>query len=289
MRMLRLLTALALCLGAAACSARGIGHETARIGGADIEVFTYRPGDCAPQGLLFVFHGMSRNAEDYADHARGFADRACLLVFAPLFDAERFPVWRYHGGGIATLEGEIQPPENWTVPMAGDLIDWGRALEKAPDAPVYLFGHSAGAQFLSRVAAFGDLPDVARIVIANPSTHVMPDLSEPAPFGLGGLPEGQGERLLARYLSRPVTVYLGGEDTGGENLYAAPAAERQGRNRLERGRAAYTAAQTAAARHGLPCNWKLVEAPGVGHDATRMLDAIQAPAAFGLSVDAAAR
>jgi pimeloyl-ACP methyl ester carboxylesterase len=155
--------------------------------------------------------------------------------------------------------------------------------------PVYLFGHSAGGQFLSRVAAFGDLPGVARIVIANPSTHVMPNLEEAAPYGFGGLPEGEGERYLTRYLRRPVTIYLGGEDTGDENLYTAPAARRQGKNRLERGRTAYTAARTAAARSGVPCDWALVEAPGIGHDATGMLNALQAPTAFGLSIDAATR
>ncbi|MGU7769232.1 hypothetical protein ACV229_03495 [Burkholderia sp. MR1-5-21] len=65
-----------------------------------------------------------------------------------------------------------------------------------------LLGHSAGAQFLDRVAASG-APDAARIVIANSSTCVMPSTAE-------------------------------------------------------------------AERRGWAFGWRLVEAPGVGHDAGRM-------------------
>ncbi len=289
MRPLRLLTALVLCLVTTACLGSDVGRETVQIDGTDIDVFTYRPEGCTPRGLLFVFHGNSRNADDYADHAIGFANRACLLVLAPHFDRERFPIWRYHGGGVATRDGSLQPRENWTVPMVGELVDWGRARENAPEMPVYLFGHSAGGQFLSRVAAFGELPDVARIVIANPSTHVMPVLDEGTPFGLGGLPAGKGEDYLAAYLRQPVTIYLGGEDTGDQDLYTGPAGQRQGDNRLERGRNAYRTALKTAARRNLACNWKLVEAPGVGHSAGRMLEAPEAATAFGLPVTATAQ
>ena len=272
---------LVLALLAAGCSAGEKGREEVRLGDTALSVFTYRPADCPPAGVLLVFHGMSRNADGYSDHAQGLAERHCLAVFAPQFDAERFSVWDYHGGGIVSPDG-LQGSERWTVRLVAPLIDWARGHDGLAQAPVYLFGHSAGAQFLSRAAAFAELPAVARIVIANPSTHVLPALDEPAPFGFAGLGEAAAERHLAAYLARPVTLYLGGEDTGQENLYAAPEAERQGAHRLDRGRAAYRLAQAAAARYGLVCNWRIVEARGVGHSAEAMLEAPEAPQAFGL-------
>lgn len=275
-----LLSVALLGLFLSACSGGERSHQSVRLGGEDVEVFTYRPGDCEAAGLLIVFHGMSRNADDYRDHARGIADRHCWVVFAPRFDAERFSIWRYHGGGVVSESGP-QPPELWTVHLVAPLVAWARRSAAAPSLPVYLFGHSAGAQFLSRTAAFAALPGVRRIVIANPSTWVMPDLGEPLPFGFAGVPEGlDAEGLLAAYLRQPVTVYLGAEDTGEENLYREPEGLRQGRNRLERGRNVYDAALAAAERYGLACNWQLVEAAGVAHSAQAMLDAPAAARAF---------
>ncbi|MGD1880243.1 MAG: alpha/beta hydrolase [Kiloniellaceae bacterium] len=265
-----------------ACAAGVNGREDVRIGERILAVYTYRPADCAPAGVLLVFHGMSRNADSYRDHAAGFADRHCLTVFAPRFDAERFSIWDYHGGGITSPEG-LRPPAEWTVHMADDLVAWVRRHDGLAAAPVYLFGHSAGAQFLSRAAAFAALPGVMRIVIANPSTHVLAALDEPVPFGFAGLSDDAAKRHLAAYLKQPVTIYLGSDDTGQENLYDAPEARRQGEHRLARGRTAYRTALAAAGRTGLPCNWTIVEAAGVGHSARAMLDAPEATTAFGLA------
>lgn len=289
MRIFRLLTALTLCLALGACFGRGTGQEIVQIDGRDITVFTYRPGDCENPGLLFVFHGNSRNADDYRDHAKRFADETCLLVFAPLFDRERFPNWRYHRGGIATEDGAVLPPEDWTVPMIGKLVDWARERENRPDAAVYLFGHSAGGQFLSRVAAFTEIPGVVRIVTANASSYVMPGPNEAAPYGLGGLPAGAGEEYLAAYLRQPLTIYLGAEDTGREDVHNAPPAQRQGETRLARGQSVYRTALAAAISHNLTCNWKLTVALDVGHSARHMLNAPETPLAFGLPLAAARR
>jgi hypothetical protein len=56
-----------------------------------LQVFTYRPANWSGQRLLFVMHGVLRNADEYRDHAVGMADRFDALVVAPKFDSERFP------------------------------------------------------------------------------------------------------------------------------------------------------------------------------------------------------
>ncbi len=280
---------LALCLSATQAGARasveGEGRIVIEVGGAPITVYTYTPPGCAPRGLLFVLHGLRRNARAYRDKARGFARRACLVVQAPRFDKRRFPNWRYQRGGVVR-KGHALTRSRWTSRVLAALIE--RARERVGGA-LYLFGHSAGAQFLSRVAAYDPPPGVTRFIIANPSTHVFPDLKVDAPYGFGGLfSELEARRRLRAYLALPLTIYLGGEDTGSRNLSTSAAAMRQGRNRRERGRRLFRAARALAREKGWRFGWRLVEAPGVGHSARRMLDAASAESAFGLASAASA-
>ena len=277
---LLLLATMMLGAPAGAFAAEGAsGRDSVHVGDQDFDVFTYRPADCVPKGSLLVFHGKGRNADRYRDDARAFADRQCLVVFAPLFDAKRFPNRRYQRGGIVGKDGPL-PRDEWTVGLVSGLVAWARSQVPA-GLPVFLFGHSAGGQFLSRVAAFGDGTGVTRIVIANASSYVSPLPGEAVPYGLDG-PAGDGR--LKRYLEAPVTIYLGADDTGLAHLDDAPATKRQGANRLERGRNMFRAAAAQAEEHGWLLGWRLVEATGVGHSASRMLSAPEAADAFGLSV-----
>lgn len=253
--------------------AAGAGRIEVALGAETIEVFTYRPR-CTDPGLLVVLHGQGRNADGYRDHARPLADRLCLLVAAPRFDRKRFPQWRYQHGGIVR-DGVVQPAPHWTTGMIAVLIVQIRARE-ARALPVSLIGHSAGGQFLSRLAAFTQYP-AQRIVIANPGTHVLADLAVKAPYGLGGVVEGAaGEAALRRYLAAPITIFLGQADTDDDDLNDSPEAKAQGATRYERGLNAFRLAEARAKAAGWPFNWRLVEVPGVGHTAKRMFGSGQA-------------
>jgi hypothetical protein len=225
--------------------------------GTTLNVFTYKPTTCTPRQLLVVFHGLNRDAGPYRDHARTLADRLCAVVVSPEFDAARFPTMLYQMGGS-------------TVGLVAPLVDWARKTAGQPDMPYMLIGHSAGGQFLSRVAAY-TTPAAARIVIANPSSWVLPDTSAATPFGFGGV--ANAEQALRAYLALPVVVLLGLDDTGTHNLSSTKDASAQGPNRLMRGRNTFEKARAAAQRHGWPFNWTLVEVPGVGHDAAKMFSA----------------
>ena len=180
--------------------------------------------------------------------------------------------------------GRVQPHAQWTVSLIEDLTSWARREESWPDAPLYLFGHSAGGQFLSRVAAYAPPQGVKRFIIANPSTYVWPSLDEDAPYGLGGLfPPEEAEKRLRQYLEQPVTLFLGTKDTGSRNLTMTGAAKRQGKHRLARGENVFAAARALARSKGWTFNWRIVHAPGVGHSATHILNAPQAAKAFVLT------
>jgi pimeloyl-ACP methyl ester carboxylesterase len=246
----------------------GVDEQTVDLGGTELDVFTYRPASCENPALLLVFHGLNRNADRYRDYARPIADKRCMIVVAPLFDDERFPSWSYQRGGIVRHRA-VQSQNNWTIRYAEALIDWARREERRP-LDAYMIGHSAGGQFLSRLAAF--LPTSARrIVIANPSTYVFPDLDTAAPFGLGGVfPRGSDVSNLQRYLAAPVTIFIGAEDTGDENRNDSPEARSQGVTRFDRGRNAFAAGRAMAQSRGWAFNWRLVELNGVGHSARKM-------------------
>jgi hypothetical protein len=253
----------------------GAAEMTVTVDGAPLRVFTYRPDGCAVSGILLVFHGLERDARGYRNSAEPLGRQLCVVVAAPLFDAARFPNWRYQRGGIVH-DGKVEPMQSWTVDFVPGLVDWVRAAEQRPDLPYALIGHSGGGQFLSRVAAFQPVT-ATRIVIANPSTWVLPSLDTPAPYGFGGVYDAaQGEAALRRYLAAPITVLLGQEDTGSKDLAVGDEAEAQGGTRLARGQNAFRAAEATARAHGWTFNWRLAFVPGVGHSARLMFSSVQA-------------
>lgn len=266
------LAGMAQAQGAATTIEAGNGRQSASVGGTTFQLFTYKPTNCSPKLLLMVFHGVERDAGPYRDHARSLANRLCAIVVSPEFDKARFPTELYQHGGVSQ-GGVFVSAGSRPVDLVAPLVAWAQAAAGQPGMPFILIGHSAGAQFLSRVAAFTPT-NAARIVIANPSTWVMPNTDTAAPYGFGRVGTSKNaEDALRGYLGRPVTVLLGLDDTGSQNLASDPSAMAQGPYRLARGRTAFNAARTASQSHGWPLGWSLVEVAGVGHSATKMFSA----------------
>ena len=257
----------------------GKSQFTVTIHKQELNVFAYRPASFANGPLLVVMHGMKRNADTYRDHAVPLADRLGALVIAPEFDKPRFPVEAYQRGNVLK-DGQPQPPESWTYDYVAKLIAEMRRREGRADMPGVLIGHSAGGQFLTRYAAFQP-GDAMRIVAANPGSLIFPTRDMPFPYGFGGLPAALGDDdAIRRYLATPLTLFLGTADTLAVNLEVTPDAMKQGATRIERGRACYSLAKDVARKHGWPLAWRIVEAPGIGHDGGAMLGHPLAPAAI---------
>jgi dienelactone hydrolase len=257
----------------------GNGQQRVSIGGVRMQVFTYRPRRCDINSVLIVLHGKYRNdppAKKYRRHARPLAKRLCMLVVAPLFDRHRFPTALYQRGGI--VDGKtVRPTSEWTGRLVVRIVDWVRR-EEGRQLDYYLIGHSAGGQFLSRFAAF--IPnDARRIVIANPSTHVVPSVNIKAPYGFGGVYRGEtAEREIRRYLAQPVTIFLGRADTrtDDDNLADTADALAQGKTRHARGITVFRTAQAIARDRGWTFNWRLVQVGGVGHSSQQMFSSDEA-------------
>lgn len=266
---------LALCLGTTALADIGSGFNrySVRVDDYTFQVRTYRP-DCRDPDILFMHHGSSRNSNDYVAYPQELADRECFVVVAPLFNSTDFSNTEYQR---ANLSGNANRPERWTTRYVPGLIAWAKR-ELGGDPDVIVSGHSAGGQFASRVAM--DWPEGADLVVPmNPSTWFRATLDERWPYGFGGAPNA--EKRLREYLARPIVVYLGGADTSRDgNLASDAAAERQGRNRLERGINTFNEAKREAERRGWAFNWRLVIADGVGHSGNGMVDHPAARDAF---------
>jgi pimeloyl-ACP methyl ester carboxylesterase len=150
-----------------------------------------------------------------------------------------------------------------------------RTAECRPVMPYYLIGHSAGGQFLVRLAAFAP-GEAVRIVAANAGSHLAPTREQPYGYGFGRLPdEAASDATLRRYLAAPLTFYQGTGDTAttreqDQHLDTSAEAKKQGACRLERGRNTFRQAKELAERRGWEFRWRLVEADGVGHVAAEM-------------------
>lgn len=241
--------------------------------GEPLTIFTYKPATYKDGPILVVFHGVKRNAEDYRNFAITMGERFKAIIVTPMFDTARFSSARYQRGGI--MKGDkVQPQAKWTYSMVPGIVAHVQSLEKNNALPYYLIGHSAGGQFLVRMAAF--LPGEAkRIVAANPGSDLFPTKEQEFGYGFGGLPEAlSNNEVLKAYLAAPLTLYLGTDDIRPEHSFdESPAGMVQGKSRLERGRNCYAFAKALAKKNGWAFNWRKVETPGIDHDAARMFAA----------------
>lgn len=259
----------------------GKSERTVLWGDTPLTVFLYRPATWSGQRLLFVMHGVLRNADEYRDHALVLGDRHDMLVAAPKFDSERFPSWRYQRGGIVRDDGSAVPAAAWTYAAIPELAKALRAATGKSELRHWVIGHSAGGQFVLRMSAFQDT-GAERLVAANPGTVLWPSRELPFGYGFGKLPEGLADDARLRaYLAAPLTLYLGtADDQPDEYFDASPTAMLQGGGRHQRGVGLFYTARTVAALRGWPFGWRLVEAPGVGHDHERMFDHAQVEVAL---------
>ena len=249
----------------------GTGQVVFANGAEPIALFTYRAHAYAGGPIFVVFSAAERNARGTRDAAVAAAEKFNAAVVAPLFDLQRFPAWRYQQGGIVDQAGRPAPRSAWTFALVPKIVTHVRRLLGKARAPYYLIGHSAGAQFLVRLAAFWPT-DAVRIIAANPGSELFPTRDLAFGYGFGGLPPALGDdRALRSYLAAPLTLFLGTADTAPQFSFdSSPGAMKQGDSRLARGRACFATGQALARGRGWNFNWRKVEADGVGHDDAAM-------------------
>lgn len=251
----------------------GVGMIEVDLDGTKLEVYTYKPDSYKGDKMIMVFHGVNRNADTYRDNSKGMGDRFGALIIAPKFDSRRFPTRKYQNGGILNSDRSAAKPEEWTYALIPKLANAIKKIQEKPEMKFWIIGHSAGGQFVARMAAF-QITGAERLVAANAGSHLFPTRDAPFGYGFGDLPdELSSDEVLRRYLAAPLTIYLGTADNVPDaNFDSSENAMKQGEGRYQRGKACFAAAESLAKEKGWSFNWRLVEAEGVPHDHAKMFD-----------------
>lgn len=247
--------------------------------GTVLNLHVYKPSSYAEGGFILLFHGASRTAMAYRDNAAAMAEDFGMMVVVPEFDLERFPNRLYQLGGVFRQDGSLADAAERTFAYVPKLVDFIRGREGSAQMPYILLGYSAGAQFLSRLAAFMDT-DAERLVVMSAGSSIFPTRDLRYELGFGGLPdELSSDERLRRYLALPITISVGTNDTELAQLPTGDAYD-QGVHRYARNLRWFTEAMELAYRNEWQFNWRLVLVEGPGHAPAdmfhhpRMADAI---------------
>ena len=233
-----------------------------------INVYTHRPERAtADAPVLIVMHGMKRNGEEYRDQWVATAERHVVLVAVPEFSDAQYPEsHEYNYGAMVGADGLVRPRSQWLYPAIDRVFEEIKRRTGSTRARYILYGHSAGGQFVHRLATFAWSPLMERAVSANAGSYTLPSDEEALPFGVKDT--GVGPDELRAFFGRPLLVFLGDRDNDSAHphLPREPAAMRQGPNRFARGHHYLEVAAREARRLGVSLAWRLAVAPGVAHD-----------------------
>lgn len=258
-------------------------EDVSPLGDETINVETYVPAACAAKScpLVFSLHGLNRNAEAARDNWVAAADRYGLLVAAPHFDKDRFPTRLFQQGGVRD-----QPDRSkWLYAVIERFFDKALQSGRVAGASYVLFGHSAGAQFVHRMAILMPQARFSTAVSANAGYYTLPVGMDGAsgfsyPYSLDGTPATEADLKAA--FAKSLLVMLGDQDTDPDHpqLNKSKGAEAQGSNRFARGQNFMAVAGAEARRLGVESHWREITVPGAAHEQRKMADAA-AQALFG--------
>ena len=254
---------------------RGVLVRLAGAGESRLEGFAYVPErarDGAP--LLVAIHGISRDAHEQARAFESLAEACGWVLLAPEFGEKRHADYQRLG---RTGRG---PRADHALES---LIEHCGERFSLTFGPRYLFGYSAGGQFVHRyVMAHPERVDAA--VVGAPGWFTFPDPKRAYPYGLRVGHELPGVRMSPReFLRTPVLLLVGSRDSERDpSLRQTRRVDRlQGHDRLERAVRWSEAMNGLARRRELPEPVRLQVLKGAGHDfgescAAGLLDAAEA-------------
>jgi poly(3-hydroxybutyrate) depolymerase len=254
---------LALCAAPpspAAPLAPGAGRFEVQHEGKALPVWYFLPDAVrADTPVLIAMHGVNRDADRYRDEWTPYARKYGFILVAPEFSQAAFPGDEGYTLGTKGSFGFIEP-----------VFDAVKAATGNRSERYYLYGHSAGAQFVHRFLYFVAGARVVKAVAANAGWWTMPDPAVDFPYGLKGSPID--ETALKAMLQRPLVVLLGTADTDPNHVHLrrTPEAMAQGPYRFARGQAFFASGKSRAAALGVPLGWQLATAPGIGHSDSGM-------------------
>ena len=252
-----------------------------------LTVHVFRPSqfDSAAGRIWFVMHGTGRDAKRYLKTAAPVAERHRVLLIVLEFSRKDYPTGDAYTLGVVTrgpVAAHAAEEGRWRNPLQTPYMEIERTFSAVKEvlqnkqSGYFIFGHSAGAQFVHRLLSFVRCPRVLKAVAANAGVYTLPTVDKkwpPFPYSLRGA--SREFQDPGQVLAAPLTVLLGTRDTRGKeedtNLRGTEGAIVQGANRLQRGMTYYKVGQQAAHSANRPFAWKVQLVPGAGHEVAQVI------------------
>jgi poly(3-hydroxybutyrate) depolymerase len=255
-------------VGSCGSAIAGEGEFSYQTTGRKVQVWTYVPAKAPVDApVVFVMHGVKRNAVEYRESWVPLADRYGCIVLAPEFSERDWPGTRsYHHGNVLDRNGKPLPEDEWAFSVLDGIFQKFCNEQGNDSEKYYLFGHSAGAQFVHRMLLLKPHAMCAAAVAANAGVYSMPDFERTWPHGLKGAPVTREQ--VQNALAQKLCVLLGEDDVDQDDNYLPKDADsmEQGEHRVARGQKFFATARDVAEKEQAKFGWKLRTVPGVGHD-----------------------
>lgn len=240
-----------------------------------MEVFSYQPpGANVDSPVVFVLTGLNRNASEYRDSWIENAKKNNLIVIAPLFSTADYPGNDgYNLGNIEdTKTHQLNPKEQWAFTVIDELFAEMQKQGITRQKSYYLFGNSAGCQFVHRMMTFVPEAKAKAVICAAAGWWTMPDIENRWPYGLDQAPVTVTQQQLVDYFAKPVLITVGEKDNDPYHplLRRSYEAMAQGDSRFTRAQSYFLTAQQKAKRYKVDFNWIFTTLPEVGHNGAAM-------------------
>ena len=166
-----------------------------------------------PQGhdpdkpVVIVQHGASRNGAEYCEAWIPAAEQHGLLIVAITFSKEAWPdAVTYNNGHVLDEDGSLRPRECWSQAIPGRVFALLREAGLTRRDKTFLWGHSAGGQFVHRLLATQPPGIFEAVGAANSGWYTLPTLDLRYPDGLGGI--GLTRDDVVRLLGYPLVIFF---------------------------------------------------------------------------------
>ena len=238
-----------------------------------IRVFYYSPkGNPDSLPIVILMHGAHRNAKANFNEALDAAAVFNCIVIAPEFTTQDYPQGdMYTFGNVYNRKGkQFNPKEAWTFELIEPLFDEVVRQLNSTAKGYYIYGHSAGGQFVTRFLMFEPENRIIKAAAANPGWYTMPTKDVDFPYGLNKSTVPTSN--LTKMYSEKLFLLLGTADSirTDEDFYKSPEADAEGMTRFLRGQNFFQQSKTNAENLNTPFNWTEVFVPDAGHSNTRM-------------------
>jgi hypothetical protein len=231
--------------------------------GSAMRVYYYKPKRfTADRPILFFMHGADRKVENIPKEAAKALEEYNILLILPEYSEQLFPkIEAYQYGNVRT-----KPKEFWSYYVNDRIFELVKRLTGSQQKKYYIWGNSAGAQFVHRQLIVGAYEFIEKAFASNAGVYTMPTrATDPYPYSLKDL--DLTDEDLKRIFSLDFFILLGEEDVVQDAYFLkSKAAMRQGSNRLQRGKKFYSIAKKESQRLNLNLKWQLITIPGCGHN-----------------------